>query len=386
MANGLTNLIPDAYAAMNVVSRELVGFIPSVTRDARVERAAVGQLIRSHVAPASAASDITPAVTPPNDGDQTIGNLSFTISKSRRVPFRWNGEEQRGINNGGPGVLSIQQDQIAQAMRALVNEIEADLAGLHVAASRAYGTPGTVPFNTVADYTDASNLLKILLDNGTPNNDLQMVINTAAGSNLRGKQGGKANEAGTAEILRRGVLLDIHGFSIRESAQIKTFTAGSFTGTVTVGAHAVGTTALTFTTAAASAVALTAGDIITIAGDTNKYVVAANATIGASTSGTVTIGLPGLRIATSGNPAPSVVATTSRMMGFRRSAIMLAQRLPALPDGGDMARDRTTIQDPVSGLVFEIAMYPQYRQMQYEISCAWGVGATKAEHIGLLVS
>ena len=34
---------------------------------------------------------------------------------------------------------------------------------------------------------------------------------------------------------------------------------------------------------------------------------------------------------------------------------------------------------------FEIAIYPQYRQIQYEISAAWGVAVAKAEHFGLLL-
>lgn len=383
MSNTLTSLIPDIYNALDVVSRELVGFIPAVSSDMTYERAAVGQTVRSPVAPASTASDITPAVTPPNDGDQTIGNVSMTITKSRRVPVRWNGEEKRGLDNNGASFNVIFRDQMAQAMRTLVNEVESDLAALHNKASRSYGTAGTTPF--ASNLSDTANVRKILADNGAPMSDLQMVIDTSAGANMRTlTQLSKANEANDDNLLRRGVLLDVHGFAIRESAQVKTFTAGTgASATTNAAGYAVGATSITL--ASAGTGTILAGDFITFAGDTNKYQVVTGDT-DVSNGGTIVLAAPGLRKAI---PAAAtnitVIATSVRNMAFARSAIALATRAPALPPQGDSAVDRQIITDPVSGLSFEVAMYAQYRQMQYEVSLAWGCAAVKTEHMAVLL-
>lgn len=384
MANTLTNLTPDLYQAMDTVSRELVGFIPSVTLDSGIERAAVGQTVRSFVTPAVTANDIVPAVTAPNDGDQVIGNQNMTITRARAVPVRYNGEEQRGLNSGA-GYNSILQDQFAQAMRTLTNEMESDLATLHATTSRAYGTAGTTPFGS--DLSDTAQVRKILADNGAPLSDMNMVIDTTAGAKMRTlTQLSKANEAADNTLLRQGVLLDVHGMAIRESAQIVTTGTNVITGAVTVtGTTAAGTTSVGVSTAGGAGVAALAGDIITFAGDTNKYVIAAAVTIGAGTTGTIVLAAPGLRTVTAATTAISGVNASSRSMAFSKSAIVLATRAPARPAEGDMADDVMMITDPRSGISFEVALYKQYRQIRYEISAAWGFKNFKPENTAILL-
>jgi hypothetical protein len=306
----------------------------------------------------------------------------LAITKVKKVPIRWNGEEELSVS-GGPSAAAIRADQIQQAFRTLANEMEADLAALHVAASRAAGTAGTTPFGTAADYTPASLARKILVDNGAGQSDLQLVIDTGAGANIRGKQSA-AYEAGTDSLLRQGGLLDINGMQVRESGQVVSFTKGTgSSATTNTAGYAVG--AVTITLASAGTGTILAGDVITFAGDTNQYVVASG-DADVSGGGTITLAAPGLRKALAASAiAITVVASSVRSMAFRRSAIVLATRLPALPSGGDSAVDRTVVTDPRSGLSFEISMYAQYRQMYWEVAAAWGVKAVKPEHMALLL-
>ena len=271
--NTLTNLIPDAYAALDVVSRELAGLIPAVTIDASVNAAALNQSVFVPVAPTSnTATSITPAMSVPAEADQTIGSVEIKIDQQYAVPFSWSGSEQDGVNKGA-GYLTIRQNQIAQAMRTLVNKIELELASLYIYASRAYGTAGAAPFGTAGDYMDAAMVRKILIDNGAPSNDLQLVVNTAAGANLRGKQGGRGvNYEGSQDLLRRGVLLDIHGFMVRESAQVVSHTKGAGTGyDFASGGEAIGQTTLSVEGGTANTTGIKAGDVITHAGDTATH-------------------------------------------------------------------------------------------------------------------
>ncbi|MBB6306228.1 P22 phage major capsid protein family protein [Xanthobacter tagetidis] len=389
MASTLTDLIPDMYEALDVVSRELTGFIPAVSRSSGVERAALNQEVLVPVTTAIEGADNTPGVNAPDTGDTTVDNVAVTISKSKHWPVRWNGEQTRGLINAGT-FSSIQADRFYQAMRAAVNEIEYDLwLETYRRASRAYGTAGTTPFATAADLTDFSGTLRILEENGAPTNDIQLVLGHSAMGNLRGKQSGlfKVNEAGSDDMLRNGMTDRIMNMAIRHSHAVGRHTKGTAAASpnylidrASPDGYAVGDTTIHIDTGSGTHVA---GDLFVVAGDTNKYIIGT----GSASSGDkdIVLNAPGLLVAAANNAEVADLANYTANVAFARSAVVLATRAPALPQGGDSASDITTLVDERTGLAFEVAMYKQFLQTVYHVRLAWGYKAIKPEHIGILL-
>ncbi len=374
MANTLSNLIPDVYAALDVVSRELVGALPGVSRDAGADRLASNQTLRVAQAPTNTTSAYTPAMAVPSAVDQTIANASLTLSKNKYAAFSWTGEETYAMDQG-PGFLTIRQGQIAQAFRVLVNEMENDVCdALAAGASRAYGTAGTTPFASTLG--DSAQVRKILDDNGAPTSGRSLVIDTAAGAALRTLgQLTKANEAGTQMTLRDGELLNLHGFSVRESAQINGATAGTGASYLLNGALSVGATTITVDTGSGT---ILAGDIVTIG--SHKYVVAT-----ALSGGSFTINAPGIVAAAADNLAITVNATSARNLAFSSDSIVLATRLPIFPSEGDLAIDSEVITDPRTGISFDLRVYPGDGMVLYRIHALWGWKVLKPAHAALLL-
>lgn len=387
MANTLTTLIGPLYEAFNSVSREFVGFIPAVQRDnGNFSRAALGQTVTSFTVPTITGANIVPGVTAPNDGDQVFGSINLSITKSRYWPIRWNGEEQLALNNAGPTFPPILRQQFQQAFRAAVNEVEQDLALVaYKAASRASGTAGTAPFGVANDLSDFASAAQILDENGAPAAPRAMIVNSTAMANLRGKQSVlfKVNESGTDDLLRRGKVGMVEGFDIGYSPGIRSVVKGTGAAYVLAGgSYPIGTTSLPVITGTGT---VNAGDVITLAGDSNKYVVAT----GIAAAGTIVIQSPGLKVAHAGGDAVTVGNSFLPNVAFTQDALLLATRMPALPirlDGtvGDMGIHQTIV-DEFSGLTFDVAMYEQYRQIRFEVGLAWGVAAPNPEHIALLL-
>jgi len=381
MANVLTDLAADIYKAADTVGRELVGFIPASTINADgSQEAAKGDTVRSAFTRAATAGDIAESMTVPEGTDQTIDNKTLSITKARSVQIPWTGEDMKHVSNG-MGFETLYGDQIAQAMRTLTNEVETDLATeVYKNASRAVGTAGTTPF--ASNFSIIAEARQIIVDNGGVTNDgrLSMVMNSSAGTLLRNlAQLQKANESGNDRLLRQGVLLDLQGAMLRESAQVQSHTKGGGTSYLINNAatELAGQTVITLDGGSGTVLA---GDVVTFNGDSNKYVVQT-----ALTGGDIVLSGPGLIQAAADDAAMTIGNSYAANAMFHQGAVELAMRAPAVPGGSDQAVDAMLVQDPHSGLVFEIRVYKGYRKQMIEVAAVWGVKAWKPENIALIL-
>jgi hypothetical protein len=208
--------------------------------------------------------------------------------------------------------------------------------------------------------------------------DLHLVLGTTASANLRGKQSSlfRVNEAGTDAQLRRGELGRLMNFALHETGQANAATAGTGASYVINGAQTVGTTSLPLITGSGT---ILAGDVVTIG--SFKYVVKT----GIAAPGTIVINAPGLQAADLNGATVTVNATSTRNAAFARNSLLLATRTPDVPRDGDLAIDRMVITDPLTGISFELAIYPGFRMNVYFIGISWGVKMIKPEHSAVLL-
>lgn len=380
MANTLTSLAADIYKAADIVGREVVGFVTSSTINGGAERAAKGDIVRSAFTRAQTVNTtFAPAMTIPEGTDQTVDNKTVTLNSYASVQIPWTGEDKKHLDNG-IGFETVYGDQIAQAFRTITNKIELD--GWNEArknASRAYGTAGTTPFASA--FSELPQLQKILVDNGMPfDNQLSLVMDTTAAAALQSLSTlQKVNESGTSDLLRQGMIGELMGFMLKRSAQVSAVTKGTGASYVTSGSTAAGVTDIALVTGTGTVLA---GDVVTFAADANnKYVV----NTGVAAPGTISLGTPGARVTIATSNAMTIGGNFTPNVALHRSALELAIRPPAEPEGGDAADDKMVVVDPHSGLAFEIASYKGYMKRMIEIRCLYQWKAWKPDAIALLL-
>lgn len=376
---GFTELL---YEARDIVAREPVGFASSVLVNSGSEGVSLNGTVKSFVAgQPTLNTDHTPAMTVPAGDDMTSTVEEMTISQVARVNIPLKGETVRQLDST-VGRANFVKNTLAQAIRVITNAIEAHIGTVAKnGASRAVGTAGTTPFASAHALIPQTN--QILTDNGAPQDGQRsLVLSTGAATNLKTLSHiYKVNENGSADTIRNGILLDIDGVSIKQSAGVASHTAGTGAGyLVNQTGLTTGNTAVTVDTGTGT---ILEGDVVTFAsgaGSGRSYVVGS-----ALAANVVTLNKPGLRGAIADNNAITVGASYTGNILFHRSAIELVMRPPAMPEGGDLAEDRMTLLDPDSGLVFEVALYKGYGMNLMEIVCYYQAKVWKPEFVATLL-
>ncbi len=375
MANIFTALQPVLYSAAQEVSGEPFGVISAINAIFDDKGVAIGDVVKVPVAPVASTSDYTPAMTTAAGADATASTVDIQITANKFVSWHLTGEQLRSLQNGGTDGEWVRQ-MVAQGMRALRNGAEAAAAlAIKQGASRAIGTAGTTPFGS--DINNIADLRKVLQDNGAPLADLQLIVDTAAGLNLR-KLGiiQQAYQAGNDAERRSGNFLRQFGFAISESAGIALHTKGTGAAYVTSGSTATGVRDIALVTGTGTVLA---GDVVTFAADAvNKYMV----NTGVAAPGTISLGRPGARVTIATANAMTVGNNFTPNMAFERNAVVGIMRPPVMPDNPLIQKTMISDQKGMTYLLLQVA---GDGMATWRLHLAYGFKVVQGEHVALLL-
>lgn len=381
MANVLTDLASDIQKALELNTRATVGFIPSVMMNAGSEEAAQNQTIRSLTTEEGTINEsATPAMTIPEGDDNTFGNTEMTLNKVVNAQIPFTGEDVMFLN-GGVGFETAYGKIFNRKINGMMKKIEAHVALIcKQGASRALGTAGTTPF--ASNFNDIALMRQILFDNevDVESGQLSLILNSTAGVKLRNlAQLQKANEAGGDDLLRQGALLDLQGFMLKESSQIALHTKGTATLLDANGGEPVGETTIALD--GGDGGSLLSGDVVTFAGDTNKYAINTGFTAAA---GNAIIGLPGMQETLANAVEMTIGNSYTPNIALHQDAVELAIR-PMATSIASAATDVEFFTDPHTGITIMVEVYGGYKKAMIDITLVYGAKVWDSRGVAILM-
>lgn len=374
MANSLSNVIPRLLAQALPVLREQLGLPRLVNRSYDQDAAQQGASIDIPVGTDIAVQDVVPNNVPPNTADFAPGLVTLTLDRWKEAPFQMSDKDRLEVMNG------VIPAEAKTAVSALARHINQDILAEYVNFYGFAGTPGVTPFS--AGTGDATAINKILNVQLAPTEERRFVLDPEAEANALGQRAFQdqswrigLNEA----AIVRGQISRTLGFDFYGNQLTPVHTAGTLTGTITVGADAaLGATTVQLNTDGGEAIALKKGDIVTFAGQGQTYVVKANLTVGASSNGNLTIA-PGLKaaITAASNTAISVKGSHTVNLAFQKDAIAFASR-PLDKDLDGMGRMQSVV-DPISGIALRLEVTREHKRTRWSFDILYGIKTIRPE-------
>lgn len=317
------------------------------------------------------ATDVAAAATPPAGNATTPALAEVTLDNWKESRFHLTDSEVGRISSN---LMGMQMEEAIDALaRTIVKSILSNYTGIY----NAVGTAGTTPFSSSAAI--AATARKMLNHEGVPQMGRTLLLDDDAEANaINLAIFQKVNESGSDQTLTDGVIGRRIGFDWQLESLLPSFTRGTLTGSPLVnGAVSIGATTVNIDAGTLTGTVVV-GDIFTVAGDTQQYVVTANATAAANAITGMAFS-PAAKVAWADNAAVTFVASHAVSgLALQQQAIAFASKplADAVFEGGSMIR---TIPDPHSGLVLTMEVSRQHMRTAVGFSCLWGSKLVRPE-------
>lgn len=368
MANDLTEVIPKLLVMGLRALRENTITVRLVNRQYETTAGELGSTIDVPIPSAITAVQVAPANIAPNPGDLNPTSVPIPLDQWFEAAFQLSDKD----------MLEVQQDtipmQASEAIKSLANNVDDFVLALYKDFFGFTGTPGTTPFSN-GTTSDATDMRKILNEQLAPLPDRWAILDPDAEAealNVRAFQDLSWN--GSPDGIIEAQLNRKLGFGWWMNQNIPTHTSGTADDYTVTGVNVIGVTVLTVTSAANNGTFLK-GDIITIAGDTQTYVITKDELGAPAPSITIS---PTLRVATSGGEAITVEASHVVNLGFHRDAIAFASR-PLQRHNGPFGVVNSTAVDPVSGLALRVEVTHEFKRLRFSYDILYGAAVIRPQ-------
>jgi hypothetical protein len=364
MANDLENLVPRLLARGLLALREMAVMPRLVNLDYSLEGAQRGSTIDIPVSNSFEAKNVAPSVTPSSAQDSTPGLVQIQLNQWKNVDFFLTDKQRLEIVEND----SFFPQNLSEAVRALANAMDGYIHEQAVDVYGYVGVAGQTPFSTIADVVNSRATLNKQL---APMNDRRMVLNPDAEANLLQVPAmSDLERTGDPAVKIEGQLGRKFGFDFYMSQQTRTHVAGT-AGSITVASTtAAGATSLDIIASVAGT--LRKGDIFSIAGNSQTYVVTSDDATYTSVKTAVAIRPALVAIASSG---ADVAKRASHMvnLAFQREAFAFVNRpLASVGSGSQLGSIIQQMTDPMTGLTMRMEVSRQNKQERFDVDVLFG--------------
>jgi hypothetical protein len=371
MANDLSNLIPKLLARGLLALREQAVMPRLVNLDYSSEGAMRGATIDIPVSNTFTATAVAPSMTHSSAQDSSPGLVQISLDQWYEVPFFITDKQRMEIVESD----SYLPMNVSEAVRALANKMDDNIHSQYVDVYGFVGTSGDTPFSTVEDVVNARAVLNKQL---APLANRRMVIDPDAEANMLSLSAmSDLSQTGDPDVKIEGMLGRKFGFDFFQSTNVKTHTAGTV-GSITVASTtAAGATSLDIICSAAGT--FVAGDIFSIAGNSQTYVVTTGDTY-TSVKKAVVFQPPLVAIASA---TADVTKRASHVvnLAFHREAFAFVNRpLSGVGNGNELGSIISQMTDPVSGLTMRMEVTRHNKQERFALDVLYGSKTVRRQY------